>query len=189
MYKKLGLTSEEVCEVGKWKNVNAFTAHYSRLGASTRASGKILELVHNVSPMQRAESDWSRTPWKNDKGGMDQEDEAQSIGEPTLPPLMLSETYIPNDSDASGMTPFLAPSSSFLENSVHISNSGIAPSFLDSELSSSDMAFRSTAFNASMPLPPIMRTRKNYKRTRDTGDSPPKKFQFAPSKKGKEKED
>ena len=87
IYKKLGLTSEEVCEVGKWKNVNAFTAHYSRLGASTRASGKILDVVQNVSPMQRAESDWSRTPWKNDKGGMDKEDEAQSIGEPTHPRL------------------------------------------------------------------------------------------------------
>ena len=28
MYKSLGLSSEEVCEIGKWKNVGAFTSHY-----------------------------------------------------------------------------------------------------------------------------------------------------------------
>ena len=27
-YKKLGMTSEEVCEIGKWENVGAFSAHY-----------------------------------------------------------------------------------------------------------------------------------------------------------------
>ena len=42
---------------------------------------KIGHLVHTVSPMQRAESDWSRTPGRKDQGGRDQEDEAQSIGE------------------------------------------------------------------------------------------------------------
>ena len=81
LYKKLGLTSEEVCEVGKWKNVTAFTAHYSRLGASQKASQKISHLVHKVSPIQRAESDWSSIPLTKEKGRRDQEDEAQSIGE------------------------------------------------------------------------------------------------------------
>ena len=178
MYKKLGLTSEEVCEVGKWKNVNAFTAHYSRLGASTRASGKILDLVHNVSPMQRAESDWSRTPWKNDKGGMDQEDEAQSIGEPTHPPLIQNAEF-PFE-DPLGMAAHPVP--------FDVSHS------IDQE-QTTDMASSSTsiAFCASTPLSPQPRARartsKFFKRTRDAGDSPPKKFQFAHSKKGKEKQD
>ena len=40
MYKKLGLSSEEVCEIGKWKNTGAFTTHYLRVGASQKASTK-----------------------------------------------------------------------------------------------------------------------------------------------------
>ena len=42
MYKKLGLSSEEVCEIGKWKNTGAFTAHYLRVGASQKASEKLI---------------------------------------------------------------------------------------------------------------------------------------------------
>ncbi len=34
MFKKWGLSSEQVCEVGKWKNVGAFTSHYLSLGAN-----------------------------------------------------------------------------------------------------------------------------------------------------------
>ena len=37
LYKKLGLNSEEVCEIGQWKNPQAFTAHYLRLGAIEKA--------------------------------------------------------------------------------------------------------------------------------------------------------
>ena len=33
-YKGLGLSSEQVCDRGKWKNAEAFTAHYLRLGAA-----------------------------------------------------------------------------------------------------------------------------------------------------------
>ena len=36
LMKKLGLTSEEVCEIGKWKDVSALTAHYQRLGAQDK---------------------------------------------------------------------------------------------------------------------------------------------------------
>ena len=32
-FKKLGLTSEQVCEMGPWKNLGAFSTHYLRLGA------------------------------------------------------------------------------------------------------------------------------------------------------------
>ena len=42
---------------------------------------KIAHLVHTISPIQRAESGWSSTPRIQDRGGMDQEDEAQYIGE------------------------------------------------------------------------------------------------------------
>ena len=41
MLKQLGLSSEEVCEIGKWKNVAAFTSHYLRLEASTKVGGQI----------------------------------------------------------------------------------------------------------------------------------------------------
>ena len=41
LFKKLGLPSEEVCELGKWKNINAFSAHYLRLGAPLLASEKL----------------------------------------------------------------------------------------------------------------------------------------------------
>ena len=40
-YKNLGLTSEEVCELGQWKNTQAFTQHYLRLGAHRVASQKL----------------------------------------------------------------------------------------------------------------------------------------------------
>ena len=36
LYKELGLSSEEVCELGKWKNLQAFPIHYLRLGAVKR---------------------------------------------------------------------------------------------------------------------------------------------------------
>ena len=35
MYKLLGLSSDEVCRIGQWKSVQAFAAHYVRLGAAT----------------------------------------------------------------------------------------------------------------------------------------------------------
>ena len=36
-YRRLGLSAEEVCEIGKWKDVNAFTTHYQRLDAHHKA--------------------------------------------------------------------------------------------------------------------------------------------------------
>ena len=63
MYKQLGLSSEEVCEIGKWKNTGAFTTHYLRVGASEKASEKLSSfLVHSVSSGRSAEPDQSRTP-------------------------------------------------------------------------------------------------------------------------------
>ena len=87
LYKNLGLSSEQVCELGKWKNTGAFTSHYLRLGAAKAAARTLETLVHNVSPMGSAEPDQSRTPGNtSDLGGRDWEGEAQSIGDPPIPP-------------------------------------------------------------------------------------------------------
>ena len=56
MMKNLGMSSEAVCEIGKWKNVNAFTSHYLRLNASQTLSTKISDLLHKVSPLRSAEA-------------------------------------------------------------------------------------------------------------------------------------
>ena len=83
MYKELGLSSEQVCEIGKWKNTGAFTSHYLRLGAPSSAREKIEEMVHSVSLVGSAMSDWSRTPGSpSDPGGSDQEGRAQTTNEP-----------------------------------------------------------------------------------------------------------
>jgi hypothetical protein len=92
MYKELGFTSEQVCEIGKWKNPTAFTAHYLRIGA-TRNVAEVLPKMFSKgksaqnSPLRSAESDWACTPGNvSDTGGRVQEDEAQNNGEPTHPP-------------------------------------------------------------------------------------------------------
>ena len=85
MMKNLGMSSEEVCEIGKWKNVAAFTSHYLRLNASKKLGTKVSELVHKVSPLRSAEADLTWTTGKNDLGGNVREAEAQSNGEPTPP--------------------------------------------------------------------------------------------------------
>ena len=82
LYKKLGLSSEQVCEIGKWKNASAFQAHYLRLGAAKAAGESIQKLGAQNSPLESAEPDWSRTPRTNqDLGGSDQEGGAQDNGE------------------------------------------------------------------------------------------------------------
>ena len=84
MYKELGLSSEQVCEIGKWKNTGAFAAHYLRIGAPSCAQERLENMVHNVSLGGSAEPDWSRTPGSpSDPGGSDQEGEAQTPNEPT----------------------------------------------------------------------------------------------------------
>jgi hypothetical protein len=41
LYKELSLSSEMVCEIGRWKNQGAFTNHYLRLGAAGIAAEKL----------------------------------------------------------------------------------------------------------------------------------------------------
>jgi hypothetical protein len=82
MYKNIGLSAEEVCEVGKWKNTQAFSTHYLRLGASQKAACALDKVVHTVSPVNCAESDMTSTPGNIMKqGGMVMEDGAQRAGE------------------------------------------------------------------------------------------------------------
>ena len=71
MYKNLGLSSEEACQIGQWKNTTAFTSHYLRLNAPEAASFKITNFVHNVSPWSGAQPERSRTPPRKEAGGMD----------------------------------------------------------------------------------------------------------------------
>jgi hypothetical protein len=87
LYKQRGLQPEEVCELGQWKNLQAFTQHYLRVGAPEKAAQVIQSWVHKTSPLRSAEHEGSRTPPKNEGGGGDPECEAQSKGEPTHPPL------------------------------------------------------------------------------------------------------
>ena len=88
MSKTLGLSSEEVCEIGKWKNTGAFSSHYLRLGDPKTAGRRLERFVHNVSSGEGAEPDKSRTPRSHgDSGGRDLEGEAPSPDEPALPPL------------------------------------------------------------------------------------------------------
>ena len=86
MYKKLGLSSEEVAELGKWKDIKTFSEYYLRLHACQRASDQLSIFVHNVSPLECAEPDMSHSHPKPFEGGRsDMEGEAQNKGEPTQP--------------------------------------------------------------------------------------------------------
>ena len=88
MMKSLGMSSEEVCKIGKCKNVAAFTSHYLRLNASQKLGTKISDLVHKVSPLRSAEADLTWTTRKYDLGGNVRKAEAQNNGEPTHHPML-----------------------------------------------------------------------------------------------------
>ena len=90
--RKLGLSADEVCEIGKWKGVEAFAAHYQRLGAQENLEDKVLHAlaskgVHSqTSPRGSAEHEVSRTPpRRTERGGRDSEGEEQKPCEPTRP--------------------------------------------------------------------------------------------------------
>ena len=81
-YKTLGMSSEEVCEIGQWKNVQAFNTHYVRIGAADAAAAKIWQEVHTASLLGSAEPEVSWTPGNiGDPGGNDTEGEAQDNNE------------------------------------------------------------------------------------------------------------
>ena len=89
MYKRLNFSSEEVCELGKWKNTQAFTAHYLRLGVAQSVDNRLNNnMVHTASPWDSAEHDLTCTLGSfSDTGGSVRECEAQDKGEPTHPPI------------------------------------------------------------------------------------------------------
>ena len=82
MFKKLGLSSDEVCAIGKWRSTSAFAQHYLRVNATQSAADLLSRKVRSVSPWASAEDDWLRTPGtKRDLGGSNQESEARTHGE------------------------------------------------------------------------------------------------------------
>ena len=86
MYKRLNFASEEVCELGKWKNTQAFQAHYLRLGVAQQVKHRLGDLVHTASPGYWAEPDLTCTLGSlGDPGGSVREGEAQETGEPNPP--------------------------------------------------------------------------------------------------------
>ena len=83
LMNSLGLSADEVCEIGKWKGVEAFTQHYKRLGAQSKLETTLSALVHNRTSLgQSAEPEVSRTPPRfTDRGGRDTEGEALGTSE------------------------------------------------------------------------------------------------------------
>ena len=88
LMKNLGLSAEELCDIGKWKSVDSFCAHYQRLGAQeTLETNLSLALekqgVHSMTSHRgSAEPEVSRTPPRQpERGGRDTEGEAQSLCE------------------------------------------------------------------------------------------------------------
>ena len=179
MFKRLGMSSEEVCEVGKWKNVNAFNSHYVRLGASDVVGEKIGTMVHNVSPLSSADPDQTWTTGMQDLGGNVWEGDAQSNGEPTPPPLnehvFGTQNYTEggNDDNAQG---------------VHNSHDVSGVPSLEGSSSSNFLppsCFLDKASSSNQVSPLTSQKRGPFKRKRERGGSPPTKFVFA-SPKGKE---
>ena len=85
LYHDLKFSAQEVAELGKWKNQQAFQKHYCRLGVATLAQDRLQKfLVHKaVSLGTLAEADQSWTPRTEDRGGKDWEAEARGHSEPT----------------------------------------------------------------------------------------------------------
>ena len=87
MYKTLGMGIEQLCELGKWKNLDAFSKHYLRMDAHQGAQAFLQDLVHKASPGQRAMGDRSYSPGRRpDQGRCDLEHIAQRHGEPNPAP-------------------------------------------------------------------------------------------------------
>ena len=169
MYKSLGFTSEEVCELGKWKNVSAFTSHYLRLNATDKVGSKISQMVHIVSPLRSAESDLTWTKGIPDHGGSVWEDEAQSNGEPTLTPFALNVPDIVSSQLASDVF------DSFDAQNVASS-------------STSQLFVPQVGSNSSCPASLVRQKPFSLKRGRQRWGSPPSKFTFAAPRQ-KEKQD
>jgi len=83
-YKRQGMSTEQVAEIGKWKDIKTFSQFYLRLQAAQQASSVLSSFsVHTVSPLECAEPDMSQSPPRNsfDGGRSDMEGGAQNKGE------------------------------------------------------------------------------------------------------------
>ena len=70
MFKKFGLSSETVCELGSWKNTEAFAKHYLRIGAAKAASSVLSQrLVHTVPSWRSDEKGGSSSPGRDTEPG------------------------------------------------------------------------------------------------------------------------
>ena len=88
MLKEFGLSSEVVCELGAWKNGEAFSKHYLRINAAKKASSVLVnKFVHKVPSCRSAEKGRSRIPGTDkEPGRKDLTCEAQMQDGPTQPP-------------------------------------------------------------------------------------------------------
>ena len=176
MYKSLGFTSEDVCELGKWKNVSAFTSHYLRLNATDKVGTKISERVHKVSPLRSAESNLTWTTGMQDHGGSVREDEAQSNGEPSLPPFAFNVADTVSSQLASEVF-----------DSVDLAVQDVAVQ--DVASSSTHLLYAAQGGSSSGAQASLVRRKPfSLKRARQIGGTPPSKFAFAAPRQ-KEKQD
>ena len=55
-WKEMGLSSEEVCHIGQWKNSEAFAKHYLRVGAHSLANekGKVILCTESHWDLRRS---------------------------------------------------------------------------------------------------------------------------------------
>ena len=178
MYKSLGFSSEEVCEIGKWKNASAFTSHYLCLNATEKVGTKITQMVHSVSPLQSAESNLTWTTGMKDTGGNVREDVAQSYGEPSLPPVGVGD--LPPFSFAHGIHTHGVVGSDPHGTSVEMSP--LLPSQGLQDIASSSNVILPVGSQLSKKSPLVL------KRRRPRSGSPPSKFAFA-TPRAKEKQD
>jgi len=87
MYRRLGVCGEDVCELGAWKNGQAFTQHYQRLDAHERATEAVLGMEHKSSLLASGAPEVSGTPaTRQETGGRDTGGAKQESSEPSLPP-------------------------------------------------------------------------------------------------------
>ena len=62
MFKNFGLSSDQMAQLGQWKNLEAFSKHYLRLNSVQTAAATLDGFVHRkVSQGACAEPAWSRT--------------------------------------------------------------------------------------------------------------------------------
>ena len=83
----LGLTPEEVAEVGDWSSFEAFRKHYLRIQGARKAQDRLSQLVHKDPRDTCPRNEPSRTPGRfPGKGGSEGERRGQEgLGPPTHP--------------------------------------------------------------------------------------------------------